>query len=352
MSDDQRNVDASGVTAISQSDDCNDTKSAAAGRFPHGFYLGVATSPYQIEGVADEVGKRQPFWDTYVQTSGEIQNGSTGNVAEHPARFKATPTGGRDRQAQWSWARGEGKGAMGLYTTNAFGRLKRELPRAAPRFLERLYPGVLWYGDPALRHVALSYDDGPDRRDTPRLLDVLARHNAVATFSWLGERASAHPDLVTEVAQAGHHIMLHGQRHRSFLLEQPHLLRQSLHQARLNIAAAAGRPLETMVYVRPPFGHISPRIVRALRRWGYRPVMGSVVPAHWLQPASFTIRQLGTHIENGSLIVLHESLGGPPVDALTDEILKHVVDRGLSLISIDQLWAERESLRRPSFVSA
>ena len=88
MSDDQRNVDASGVTAISQPDDCNETKSAAAGRFPHGFYLGVATSPYQIEGVADEVGKRQPFWDTYAQTSGEIQNGSTDNVAERPARAR------------------------------------------------------------------------------------------------------------------------------------------------------------------------------------------------------------------------------------------------------------------------
>jgi peptidoglycan/xylan/chitin deacetylase (PgdA/CDA1 family) len=233
----------------------------------------------------------------------------------------------------------------------ASGRLKRELPRTTPRFLERIYPGVLWYGDPTLPHVALSYDDGPDPRDTPRVLNVLAQHNVVATFSWLGERASAHPDLVSQVARAGHHIMLHGQRHRSFLLEQPRLLRQSLHQARVTIADAAEWPPDRIVHVRPPYGHISPRIVRALRRWGYRPVMGSLVPAHWLQPASFTIRQVGAHVQNGSLIVLHESLGGPPVDLLTDEILKRLVNRGLTLITIEQMWAEHQWLHRPVPVS-
>ena len=61
--------------------------------------------------------------------------------------------------------------------------------------------------------VALTFDDGPDERLTPDVLDVLARRGVRATFFLVAERARDHPELARQVADAGHEIGLHGDRH-------------------------------------------------------------------------------------------------------------------------------------------
>ena len=57
--------------------------------FPNGFYWGVATSSYQIEGAWNEDGKGASIWDTFAHTPGNIRNGDTGDVAnDHYHRYK------------------------------------------------------------------------------------------------------------------------------------------------------------------------------------------------------------------------------------------------------------------------
>src|SRR5262245_32011237 len=63
--------------------------SGAARQFPNGFFWGVPTASYQIEGAWNEDGKGKSIWDTYAHTPGKIKNGDTGDVAnDHYHRYK------------------------------------------------------------------------------------------------------------------------------------------------------------------------------------------------------------------------------------------------------------------------
>jgi peptidoglycan/xylan/chitin deacetylase (PgdA/CDA1 family) len=61
--------------------------------------------------------------------------------------------------------------------------------------------------------LALTFDDGPDPAWTPRLLDVLERHGAKATFFPIARRAAAHPELIARIERGGHAIGLHCDEH-------------------------------------------------------------------------------------------------------------------------------------------
>jgi peptidoglycan/xylan/chitin deacetylase (PgdA/CDA1 family) len=203
--------------------------------------------------------------------------------------------------------------------------------------IQRRHPELLYMGDPTRPLVALTYDDGPHPRDTPALLEVLARHKVMATFSWLGERVEAYPELVRAAAAAGHRLMIHGYRHRSFLIEHRSALRAMLAETRRLLAMHSGHDPATIYAVRPPFGHLSGSLVRALCDWGYQPVIGNLIPLHWLQPAAISLRQVLTQVGPGSLIVLHESLPGPAVAELTDRMLTELRGRELRFVGLDEL---------------
>src|SRR6266496_4703369 len=119
--------------------------------------------------------------------------------------------------------------------------------------LQRQFPQALWVGPADRLDIALTFDDGPDPRDTPQLLDVLARHRVVATFFWLGERIQALPALARAAAAAGHQIAIHGYAHQAFPLLPATALRNQLDRTRQLIAEASGQNPATIHDVRPPF---------------------------------------------------------------------------------------------------
>jgi peptidoglycan-N-acetylglucosamine deacetylase len=95
----------------------------------------------------------------------------------------------------------------------------------------------------ALRgEVALTFDDGPDPRVTPAVIELLARDGVRASFFCIGRRAEAHPELVAELARRGHRVENHTYSHpHAFACYPRAALRREVRRAQAALALAAGR---------------------------------------------------------------------------------------------------------------
>lgn len=116
------------------------------------------------------------------------------------------------------------------------------------------------------REIALTIDDGPDPEVTPRVLDVLDRFDARATFFCIGEVARRHPRVVEAIVARGHAVENHSQRHRhNFSLLGPRALQREIDSAQQTLTEMSGtRPL----FFRAPAGLRNPFLEPVLCRLG------------------------------------------------------------------------------------
>ncbi len=103
-----------------------------------------------------------------------------------------------------------------------------------------------WYGSRDKRHVALTFDDGPDASITESVLERLSDAGVKATFFVLGQQVDRHPELVARIVSEGHEIGLHGYDHSS---------RDVPRQVQASVRALSGHGLSACLY-RPPRGQI------------------------------------------------------------------------------------------------
>ena len=181
--------------------------------------------------------------------------------------------------------------------------------------------------------IALTFDDGPDPTTTRAVLDTLARFGAHATFFVLGEKVRAAPDVLREIARAGHTIGIHGDRHDRLLsLRSPKRIVTELERARASVAEIIG---ERPCLFRPPVGHVSPRTAVAARQLGLTIVGWSVRGRDGLSSTRVgdVERRVCAGLRAGAIILLHDAAEqgdrSPAGIAALPAILEHATRAGL-----------------------
>jgi peptidoglycan/xylan/chitin deacetylase (PgdA/CDA1 family) len=141
----------------------------------------------------------------------------------------------------------------------------------------QLYGRTLTHGRDPMQ-MALTFDDGPNDPHTLRLLDVLAKHQATATFFLIGKFVRQRPEIVRAIHAAGHAIGNHTYNHPNLIFVSAARLRRELEDCRKALEDALGTPAPLF---RPPFGGRRPNVLRTARSLGLEPVMWSVTAYDW-----------------------------------------------------------------------
>ena len=155
--------------------------------------------------------------------------------------------------------------------------------------------------------VALTFDDGPDPNITPRVLDLLDRYQAKASFFCIGEKAAAFPDLVREITRRGHSVENHSYHHpHAFALYGIPRLRREIAAAQKTITSITGSAPQ---FFRAPVGFRSPMLDFVLAQSGLRYVSWTRRGLDGVHNApAAVLRRLTNGLAAGDILLLHDGV--------------------------------------------
>jgi peptidoglycan/xylan/chitin deacetylase (PgdA/CDA1 family) len=156
--------------------------------------------------------------------------------------------------------------------------------------------------------VSITFDDGPNSRATPLILDALKRERVQCTFFVLGRHAERWPALVRRMADEGHQLGNHGYWHRKLHRRGPGYVRDDLTRGTEAICRASG--LTSLRHFRAPHGFRSPWVSGIARSLGQRTVGWSLGVWDSARPGAAEIsRRAVEGMKAGSILLLHDGDG-------------------------------------------
>lgn len=195
---------------------------------------------------------------------------------------------------------------------------------------------IVWEIKTDEKIVALTFDDGPHRKYTTQILDILAKYNARATFFIVGQNAQKNPEVISRMYNEGHELANHTFTH-PLRTNVPNLLKE-IKQTDETIQKITGF---TPTLFRPVEGQYSDAMIEAISKEGYKVVMWSwhLDTLDWKSPGTNRIvNTVLKGVKEGNIVLFHDGGGNrkQTVEAM-ESILAELEKQGYRFVTVSEL---------------
>ena len=184
--------------------------------------------------------------------------------------------------------------------------------------------------------IALTFDDGPHPRYTDKILDLLEKYQAKATFFVIGKNLELYSSVTKRVFEAGHEIGNHTYDHPTLSCIGPSELSGQIEKNEKLIESITGKKSRCF---RPPEGFCGRYVREVINKKGYQAILWDVDTRDWAgTPSKTIVKNVMKSVHPGAIILFHDYVGehNTTVEALR-EILSKLSEEGYRFITISEL---------------
>nr|WP_315022442.1 polysaccharide deacetylase family protein [uncultured Aminipila sp.] len=193
------------------------------------------------------------------------------------------------------------------------------------------------------KKLYLTFDDGPDKRFTGKLLDLLNKYNIKVTFFVVARFAENNTDIIERMKQEGHLIGFHSLEHRNALCQTPKYTRDDFKQSQ-EIFKKLGVKIK---FFRPPWGHLNIETLNCVKNYRFKTILWDVMAEDWRENTTWKeiAQKLMRRTKQGDIICLHDGRGkndapGRTIDAL-EEVLPIWISQGYKFARMDDVCIKK-----------
>ncbi|MFW0911837.1 MULTISPECIES: delta-lactam-biosynthetic de-N-acetylase [Bacillus] len=224
-----------------------------------------------------------------------------------------------------------------------FAKSKEHKPADAGKELTTLLKkyDAFYLGNTKKKEIYFTFDNGYENGYTPKILDVLKKHQVPGTFFVTGHFVKDQPKLVKRMAEEGHIIGNHSYHHPDLTTKSTKEIKEELDRVNEAVYKITGK--QDNLYLRPPRGVFSERVLKETKQLGYQTVFWSVAFVDWhihhQKGKQYAYNQMMKQAHPGAIYLLH-TVSRDNAEALNDAITA-LKKQGYTFKSLDDLMLEK-----------
>lgn len=186
------------------------------------------------------------------------------------------------------------------------------------------------------KKIALTFDDGPHPRNTPKILEVLEKYGVKATFFVIGVNVKNYPETLSKIEQCGHEIGNHTYSHKVLKSKSKEDISEELLKTEKEISKSVDY---TTSLVRPPCGLYDEKLVELALENDYKIILWNVDTKDWNHESCDTITSKVTkEVKGGDIILFHDYISGVNnTPAALEKIIPLLLNQGFEFVTVSQL---------------
>ena len=184
--------------------------------------------------------------------------------------------------------------------------------------------------------IALTFDDGPHPKYTPKILEILRKYDIKATFFVIGQNVEFYPGIVEQIISDGHEIGNHTYRHKHTKMLTDEIFEEDVNKC--DSLLYDNCDYEIKIF-RPPEGYVDEKVKKIADELGYSIILWNIDTKDWAHATPYQIeKNVINNISAGDIILMHDyvSGGNSTIEAL-ERIIPKLLDENYKFVKVSEL---------------